>query len=154
MYNVVYIHACKLKPNLKINKKIIFYIYRGIINIKIEIDEIKKTVEKAMTQATKYQSEIATMTTDLITTAFNLIESISKMHQPSSNGLLENNFDLPDFSFMMSKMSLDEEGRQIPDFRIGELTVGTDLNQSDLACFGEGDDLQSLISAQDSIINA
>lgn len=107
------------------------------------MEEIKKTVDKAITQSIKYDKDIMAMTKELIDTSYKIND---QLNLTKSIG-----FDLPDFCNILTTSSNQNNGK--PEFQIGELTQhGIDPN--DLNCFGEGEDWKSLLNDQHSIIGA
>jgi hypothetical protein len=127
-----------------------FYLLpRHLIDVKIEMEEIRKAIEKAIQQADKYKFEMTTLNTELHDQLWKIFESNR-----------ENIYEyLPDLERMLEQSRIYESmnlSNGLPSFKIGAQVTPNlkDEKGQSLLCFGEGVDATSLIADNETLILA
>lgn len=124
-----------------------------MIDIRREMEEIRKALGKALEHVEKFKKELAKITIEHSDNMWNLVQNISS--DPISNGASST---LPDIEGMMNSMRLESSTSNGLSFQIGgsvsalHKSLGENATSKSLLCFGEGPDVESLVTANESLI--
>ncbi|XP_055540814.1 inhibitor of nuclear factor kappa-B kinase subunit alpha isoform X2 [Wyeomyia smithii] len=150
------VYECLKKRDILLRDYEFKELQQQMIDIRREMQEIRKALEKALEQAEKFKKELARITIEHNENVWNLVHNISSS---SSNSVYNGaSSPLPDIEGMMSSLRLESSASNDLSFRIGgtvstlQDSMGPNSVNKSLLCFGEGPDVESLISANDSLI--
>lgn len=160
------VYECLKKRDILLRDYAFKELQQQLIDIRREMLEIRKALEKALEHAEKFKKELAKMTLEhndnIWNLMTNLIGSPSKV-EPVCNG---NSVMVPDIDQIMagspelSKKSLPIANGDpgSPQFHVGgsvttlQNSLGDGSVTKSMLCFGEGPDVESLITANQSLI--
>lgn len=124
-----------------------------MVDIRREMHEIRKALEKALEHAEKFKKELARITVEHSDNIWNLVQNIA--NNSVNNGAPST---LPDIEGMMNSIGLESPISNGISFQIGgtvsslQGSIGENGVNKSLLCFGEGPDVESLITANESLI--
>ncbi|XP_058450565.1 inhibitor of nuclear factor kappa-B kinase subunit alpha [Malaya genurostris] len=156
------VYECLKKRDVLLRDYAFKELQQQLIDIRREMQEIRKALQKALEHADKYKKELARMTLEHSDNIWNLIQNLIDTAHKLYSSCDEQPVTLSDMEQMMSSVSLQAKPTNGlpngPSFHVGG-TVSTlqdcidkSLVSNSLLCFGEGPDVESLIAANDSLI--
>ncbi|XP_055641381.1 inhibitor of nuclear factor kappa-B kinase subunit beta [Toxorhynchites rutilus septentrionalis] len=148
------VYECLKKRDVLLRDYSFKELQQQLVDIRSEMQEIRKTMGMALEHGEKFKKELAKMTLEHNDNIWNLMQNLVKSNQPV----------IPDIERIMDVMSLgspilnDGELPNCPKFHVGgsvttlQDSLGEKSISKSLLCFGEGPDVDSLITANDSLI--
>ncbi|XP_053694536.1 inhibitor of nuclear factor kappa-B kinase subunit beta [Sabethes cyaneus] len=152
------VYECLKKRDILLRDYEFKELQQQMIDIRREMQEIRKALEKALEHAEKFKKELARITIEHNDNMWNLVQNIAGSpvkHDPVYNGATST---LPDIEGMMSSIRLESSVSNGLNFQIGgtvstlQDSIGENAVNNSLLCFGEGPDVGSLITANESLI--
>ncbi|XP_049283598.1 inhibitor of nuclear factor kappa-B kinase subunit beta [Anopheles funestus] len=138
---------------------------RQLLDVRHEMQEIEKVVEKVVELTEKYKRELARLTLEHQDEVWKMLSSIDS-HAPAGNGELSNGTNggpcFVDFDDMTPVFASNNKGRSNtskPKFLVGgpmtplPSSISIESFDGNRACVDDGPDVEDLIAASDTLIN-
>lgn len=155
------VYECLKKRDILLRDYGFKELQQQLIDIRREMQEIKKALEKAQEHVEKFKKDLAKMILDHNNSVWTLLNEGSSNNVPNPAVITCNGGAsiIPDIERIMDSTSgmLNGDLPGAPKFHLGGTvsslsTLGNESISKSLLCFGEGPDVQSLISANHSLI--
>ncbi|XP_058814716.1 inhibitor of nuclear factor kappa-B kinase subunit beta [Topomyia yanbarensis] len=155
------VYECLKKRDILLRDYAFKELQQQLVDIRREMQEIRKALQKALEHAEKFKKELARMTLEHNDNIWNLLQNLLESTQKLTSN--ENPATLSDIEQLMGSVSLQSKAcngglPNGPDFHVGgtvsslQDSLGKSLLSKSLLCFGEGPDVESLITANNSLI--
>ncbi|GAB0095044.1 hypothetical protein DMENIID0001_103740 [Sergentomyia squamirostris] len=145
MLKIVY-KCLKDRDNILRSRDLVKY-QEFVLGIQVEMEEIEKAVEKAMSQVSIFQRDVVKMNQEHQENIWNLSGSASE-----GCGGIKNSISIPDLDGMLESLKVEGGG---DEGKMGESIVDSlgSISTSHL-CFGENPDTRTLLEDNQSLISA
>ncbi|KXJ68723.1 hypothetical protein RP20_CCG002023 [Aedes albopictus] len=152
------VYECLKKRDILLRDYSFKELQQQLIDIRREMQEIRKALDKAQEHAEKFKKDLAKMIVEHNNTVWSLLSQSSSVNNATCNG---NGSIIPDIDRIMGSGSggiVNGDLPGAPQFVVGGTvsslpnSLGGEPISKSLLCFGEGPDVMSLITANESLI--
>ncbi|XP_058124470.1 inhibitor of nuclear factor kappa-B kinase subunit beta [Anopheles ziemanni] len=162
------VYECLKRRDVLLRDPSFHELQQQLLDIRTEMQEIEKVLEKVVELTEKYKRELARVTLEHQDEVWKLLDeshASRRVNNGTSNGALLNGTNgsvVPDLDQMMRSVSMDKDGGNKhgrPKFLVGgpmtplqsTLSGGGSVDEN-LLCFGEGPNVEDLIAANETLI--
>ncbi|KFB39305.1 AGAP009166-PA-like protein [Anopheles sinensis] len=162
------VYECLKRRDVLLRDPAFHELQQQLLDIRTEMQEIEKVLEKVVELTEKYKRELARLTLEHQDEVWKLLDenhASTRVNPGMPNGVLLNGTNgsvVPDLDQMMRSVSLDKDGGNKhgrPKFLVGgpmtplpsTLSGGGSVDEN-LLCFGEGPNVEDLIAANETLI--